>query len=161
MARTKFTAKKTKKEQQSDAEEELEEQRRLTQQLSRSTAVSEEERRRLDGIEERRVKRKFREDELEEGRIKRQCREQELDIEERELGLLLRREEAMFNRSLQTQGHDLELRKLMLQEKQLEHEIESARKQFETSRNIEMIEKAKLDIEKQKLLCVNGFYREV
>ena len=103
MARTKFTAKKTKKTTRVSEEEE-----------EQSNAEELEEQRRLQLTQQR---------EIEAGRAKRRCREEELDIEERELNIQLRREEAMFNRSLQTQGHDLELRKLLLQEKQLEHDI--------------------------------------
>ena len=102
-------------------------------------------------------------------RAKRRCRQEELDIEERELNMVIRREEASLNSSLQTQSYQLEVRKVALQESEMKlqeqkfvHDTEMAREKakldmarVESEKTRIELEMAQVEIEKYKFSQAN------
>ena len=104
-----------------------------------SKESAEEERRRLAQLE------------IEAGRLKRRCRQEELDIEERELNMLLRREEALFNKTLQSQGYELEVRKVALQETEMKMQEQQFVHANEMAREKLRFDKAQVELDKARL----------
>ena len=114
-------------------------QRKSKQKGHMSPRRGEEEQRRLAQLE------------IDACRAKRRCRQEELDIEERELNMVIRREEASLNSSFQTQSYQLEVRKVALQESEMKLQEQKFVHDTEMAREKAKLDMARVESEKTRI----------